>query len=85
MMINLLYGAASPQSTMRVSLVPIYVRKNAPVSARVNESTFPWMGGNTPDLKIHLWFSFWNIAIMSGARSISLPLLNLQNKYFASK
>ena len=62
----MLYGGGSPRSTLRVSLVLIYVRKNAPVSARGCECTCACMRGNTSDVQIHLCFSSWNIAMLSG-------------------
>ena len=51
---------------------------NALVSARGCEGTFASMRGNTPDVQIHLWFSSWNIAMLSGAQNILLtPIKSL--------
>lgn len=66
MMVSLLYGGYSPRSNLRVSMVVIYARKNAPVSPRQCVGTCAWMKGNTLDVLIHIWFSFWNIALLSG-------------------
>ena len=73
MMVSMLYGGGSPRSTLRVSLVLIYNRKNAPVPVSGCEDICAWMRGNTPDVQIRLWFSSWNIAMLSGAQNISPP------------
>ena len=49
-----------------LSLVPAYVRKNAPVCGHRSEQTFVWRRANTPDLQICLQFSVWNVGALSG-------------------
>ena len=49
-----------------LSLVPAYVRKNAPVCGQGSEQTFVWRRANTPDLQICLQFSVWNVGMLSG-------------------
>ena len=48
------------------SLVPAYVRRNAPVCGGGCEQTFVWRRANTPDLQICLQFSVWNVGTLSG-------------------
>ena len=48
------------------SLVPAYVRRNAPVCGGGSEQTFVWRRANTPDLQICLQFSVWNVGTLSG-------------------
>ena len=67
MMVGLLHGERTPQSTLQAYQVPAYISKNAPVSEGGSKGEF--MFGWEEILLMYTichWFSLWNAGTLAG-------------------
>ena len=65
-MVLTMHGEGTSQSTSQARSVPVYLRTKALNPRRKIECTHAQMMGKSPDVKIRIRFSAWNVESMSG-------------------